>query len=216
VRRHSKIATAHSSLASPVLALPVNPIDISLTMRYSSSEIQKTLPKTEGDTMTKPALLGRRAFWKLCSACAAVLTQTAKAQDRPAPQTNRTAVRNRKNFVAIQVKPYAWVDEGVDQLLDNIQQKGAVNTVWAYTYDYSESRMTHEGNIPLPDRGVPGSPEFVGGAFYDYDPKYFRDRAAFGAGADGVVLSREYVEMWLANLSAAGETLREIFKQRPA
>jgi hypothetical protein len=28
---------------------------------------------------------------------------------------------------------------------------------------------------------------------------------------DKVVLSCEYVEMWLANLSAAGETLREIF-----
>ena len=40
-------------------------------------------------------------------------------------------------------------------------------------------------------------------------------RAAFDAGADGVVLSREYVEMWLANLSAAGETLREIFAKRP-
>jgi len=35
--------------------------------------------------------------------------------------------------------------------------------------------------------------------------------AAFGAGADGVVLSREYVEMWMANLTAAGDTLREIF-----
>ena len=41
-------------------------------------------------------------------------------------------------------------------------------------------------------------------------------RAAFDAGADGAVLSREYVEMWLANLSAAGETLREIFNKRPA
>jgi hypothetical protein len=36
-------------------------------------------------------------------------------------------------------------------------------------------------------------------------------RAAFDAGADGVVLAREYVEMWMANLSAAGETLRQIF-----
>jgi len=36
-------------------------------------------------------------------------------------------------------------------------------------------------------------------------------RAAFEAGADGVVLSREYVEMRLANLSAAGDTLRQIF-----
>jgi len=39
-------------------------------------------------------------------------------------------------------------------------------------------------------------------------------RAAFDAGADGVILSREYVEMWLANLSAAGETLKQIFAKR--
>jgi len=50
-----------------------------------------------------------------------------------------------------------------------------VNTVWAYTYDYSEERMTKDGAIPLPDHGVPGGPQFVGGAFYDYDPKYFRN-----------------------------------------
>jgi hypothetical protein len=41
-------------------------------------------------------------------------------------------------------------------------------------------------------------------------------RAAFEAGAHGVVLSREYVEMWFANLSAAGETLREIFAKSGA
>jgi hypothetical protein len=35
--------------------------------------------------------------------------------------------------------------------------------------------------------------------------------AAFSAGANGVVLSREYVEMWLANLTAAGDTLRQVF-----
>lgn len=83
--------------------------------------------------------------------------------------------RNRKNVVAIQVKPFAWKDEGIDRLLDNIQNKGGVNTVWAYTYDYSEEHMTKDGTIPLPDHGVPGGPSFVGGAFYDYDPKYFRD-----------------------------------------
>ena len=41
-------------------------------------------------------------------------------------------------------------------------------------------------------------------------------QAAFAAGADGVVLSREYVEMWTANLTAAGDTLREIFAQQAA
>jgi hypothetical protein len=35
--------------------------------------------------------------------------------------------------------------------------------------------------------------------------------AAIGAGAQGVVLSREYTEMWLANLTAAGDALRAEF-----
>jgi hypothetical protein len=121
----------------------------------------------------QPVFLGRRAFFRLCSACAAFLSQ-GNAQQRSAARRNDPAtVKHRKNFVAIQVKPYAWIDEGIDQVLDNIQQKGAVNTVWAYTYDFSESRMTRDGPIPLPDHGVPGSPEFAGGAFYDYDRKYF-------------------------------------------
>jgi hypothetical protein len=117
----------------------------------------------------------RRAFVKLCGACAAFLGGAGQRTAAAAPQTGRGATRHRKNFVAIQVKPYAWVDEGIDKLLDNIQQRGAVNTVWAYTYDFSEARMTRDGTIPLPDHGKEGSPNFTGGAFYDYDPKYFRN-----------------------------------------
>ncbi|HUA91194.1 MAG TPA: hypothetical protein VL991_01435 [Terracidiphilus sp.] len=122
-------------------------------------------------------LLDRRGFLRLSSACAALLSRPALAQAAKTPPrpADRSATRNRKNVVAIQVKPFAWKDEGIDRLLDNIQNKGAVNTVWAYTYDYSEEHMTRDGAIPLPDHGVPGGPGFVGGAFYDYDPKYFRD-----------------------------------------
>jgi len=110
----------------------------------------------------------------MCSALAGFLAQQSaskvKAQERPRPAT-----RSRKNFVAIQVKPYAWVDEGINALLDNIQHKGEVNTVWAYTYDYAEARMRTNGAIPLPDHGKAGDPHFTGGAFYDYDPRYFRN-----------------------------------------
>jgi hypothetical protein len=123
----------------------------------------------------KSTLFERRAFVRLCGACAAFLTHSSNRQARAVPQAARGAVKHRKNFVAIQMKPYAWVDEGIDRALDNMQQKGAVNTVWAYTYDYSESRMTRDGTIPLPDHGIEGSSTFTGGAFYDYDPKYFRD-----------------------------------------
>ncbi len=104
-------------------------------------------------------ILDRRVFLRLSSACALFLNsrlhaQTARKAIVP-PERSRT--KSRKNFVAIQVKPYAWVDEGIDQLLDNIQNKGAVNTVWAYTYDYSEERMTRNGTIPLPDHGNPAA-----------------------------------------------------------
>src|SRR6478672_4782474 len=122
----------------------------------------------------RPSFLGRRAFFRLSSLCAAFLMQGSRSA-RALPQARRPPVKHRKNFVAIQVKPYAWIDEGIDQLLDTIQQKGDVNTVWAYTYDYAEARMTKDGTIPLPDHGKSGSPEFAGGAFYDYDPRYFRD-----------------------------------------
>jgi hypothetical protein len=122
--------------------------------------------------------LNRRTFLQLCSACAAFLGQGTRAHAQTKATAirpvNKSAVKNRKNFVAIQVKPFAWNDEGIDRLLDNIQQKGDVNTVWAYTYDYAEEHMTKDGTIPLPDHGVAGDPHFVGGAFYDYDSKYFQ------------------------------------------
>jgi hypothetical protein len=121
------------------------------------------------------SFLDRRAFLRLCSACAAFLTQAALPQDkRKAPAAvNKFAVKNRKDFVALQVKPFSWVDEGIDQVLDNLQQKGNVNTIFAYVFDYEESRLKKNGSIPLPDHGVSGGP-LVGGAFYDYDPKYFK------------------------------------------
>lgn len=125
------------------------------------------------------SFLDRRGFLRLASASAAFLTQMAQSQTkaRVAPTVNRVAVKNRKNFVAIQVKPYAWLDEGIDKLLDTLQEKGDVNTVWAYTFQYEGLRLRKDGPIPLPDHGISGDPNenFVGGAFYDYDPKYFQN-----------------------------------------
>jgi hypothetical protein len=117
--------------------------------------------------------LDRRSFLSLCSACAAFLTRPAHPQTVARAPVKTSTVKNRKNFIALQVKPFSWVDEGVDQVLDNLQQKGNVNTIFAYTFDYEESRLKKDGAIPLPDHGVSGGPQ-VGGAFYDYDPKYFQ------------------------------------------
>ena len=121
--------------------------------------------------------LDRRTFLRLASAAAALLTQKARAQATPlAPRASRPPVKSRKNFVGIQVRAFAWQDEGIDAILDNIQHKGDVNTVWAYTFGYGEQRL-HKGSN-LPDHGIPlaaGSTQIDAGAFYDYDPKYFQN-----------------------------------------
>ena len=86
--------------------------------------------RQRGNTMN----LERRTFFQLCSACVAFLAGGSKRQVRSAPQAPSVpqarsapqvgrggSVKHRKNFVAIQVRPYAWLDEGIDSLLDNIQ-----------------------------------------------------------------------------------------------
>lgn len=96
----------------------------------------------------------------------------AQPQRAVARDANLRLTKSQKKFAAIQVKPFSWVDEGVDQVLDNLQEKGNVNTIFAYTFDYEETRLRKTGAVPMPDHGVEGGP-LVGGAFYDYAPKYF-------------------------------------------
>jgi hypothetical protein len=136
------------------------------------------------------SILDRRTFVRLASAAAALFTQSARAQAAPAQaQTPRPvpapvprggrrapAANGRKNFVGIQVRGFAWVDEGIDQVLDNLQNKGDVNTVWAYTFAYGEQRLRTGAGFP--DHGKPLSDANAGvnaGALYDYDPKYFQN-----------------------------------------
>jgi len=118
----------------------------------------------------------RRSFLRLCSAALAFLESPVGSQSQSITTPPRTTTRTngRKNFVAIQVKPFSWVDEGIDHVLDNVQEKGDVNTLFSYTFDYEESRLRKNGPVPLPDHGVEGGP-LVGGAFFNYDPKYFQN-----------------------------------------
>lgn len=122
--------------------------------------------------------LTRRKFIEFVGALSASAT-IAKAQDGAAAHPSRLTrpsfsaiTHNRKNLVATQVKAYAWQDEGIDKLLDNLQQKGNINTVFAFTFLSEPTDVS--GRIPLPDHGTysKADPE-IGGAFYDYDLKYF-------------------------------------------
>ncbi len=116
----------------------------------------------------------RRNFIQLLGALsvtAGLRAETSPARP-PARRFDATGTINRKNLVATQVKAYAWKDEGIDQLLDNLQSKGNVNTVFAFTFLTGSGRIVEGGPIELPDHGKYGVPD-VGGAFYDADSKYF-------------------------------------------
>jgi hypothetical protein len=116
----------------------------------------------------------RRHFVQLLTAATAAGSLRPCAEITAAIPASSIQTKNRKNVVATQVKAYAWEDEGIDKLLDNLQEKGNVNTVFAFTFLSEPTDVS--GKIPLPDHGTfsKAHPE-IGGAFYDYDLKYFAD-----------------------------------------
>jgi hypothetical protein len=89
--------------------------------------------------------LNRRTFLQLCSACAAFLGQGTRghAQTKAASihPVNKSVVKNRKNFVAIQVKPFAWNDEGIDRLLDRTSLAAHSTTTTRNTSKARSSRI---------------------------------------------------------------------------
>jgi hypothetical protein len=127
--------------------------------------------------------VSRRRFIALLSAVTAIAAppshgeappQVARPIPSKRPSGSFPQTKLRKNVVAVQVKAYAWQDEGIEKLLDNLQEKGNVNTVYAFTY-LSEPTDT-SGKVPLPDHGTFGknNPDH-GGAYFDYDQKYFQN-----------------------------------------
>lgn len=124
------------------------------------------------------APIPRRRFFQLCSVVAAWAGRHfgSRASAAPPPQQgDRSRVKHRKPYIAIQVPPFCFVDEGTDKVLDIVQEKANINTVWAYTFTYSHHRLRRDQSIPLPDHGVwEFEPDYSGGAFFDYDKKYFR------------------------------------------
>lgn len=134
--------------------------------------------------------LDRREFVKIFSAACSLLGLQASAQSTPqtalqpgdtVPHTMAHAgwvgghkTKIREHVVAIQTKPFCWNDEGVETVLENLQQKGAVNTVYSYVYDTDPNRIHKGGHLPGHGKYGPDGLR-TGGAYFDYDPKFFLD-----------------------------------------
>ena len=77
-----------------------------------------------------------------------------------------------KDLVGVQIGSISFIDEGVEEPLDILQEKGAVNALMiaALTWAPSVFGRAKGGSA---DHGITEPLDLVGGAFWDPDPKYY-------------------------------------------
>ena len=88
-----------------------------------------------------------------------------------------------KKIIGIQIGPDSFVDEGIENVLDILQNKGAVNTIYLSTFTYDTGitgRMTAGSSFP--DHGVPQSKEipFHGGNHATPHAEFYNNTAIKG------------------------------------
>ena len=125
----------------------------------------------------QPFQMARRRFFQFASSIGTWALQGQGQSLRAAQEgpIDRTKVKYRKPYVAIQVGAVSFVDEGTEKVLDIFQERAHVNTLWLNTYTYERGTGGRQiPGHPFPDHGVQApDTDYQGGAFYDYNPKFF-------------------------------------------
>jgi hypothetical protein len=109
--------------------------------------------------------MDRRAF--LQSTVAGALTAGAQAQ-QPSPS----------KAIGLQIGAVSFVDEGVEKVLDTIQESASVNTIFLATFTYGRGIAGRQvPGQPLPDHGKQeyDTGSFYGGSYTAVHPQYFKD-----------------------------------------
>jgi len=103
----------------------------------------------------------------LQSTVAGALAAGAQAQQ---PSSNKT--------IGLQIGAVSFVDEGVEKVLDVIQESASVNTIFLATFTYGRGIAGRQvPGQPLPDHGKQeyDTGSFFGGSYTAVHPQYFRD-----------------------------------------
>jgi hypothetical protein len=77
-----------------------------------------------------------------------------------------------KTWVGIQIGAISFIDEGVEQVLDILQEKAGVNAllISALSWSYGNAGRAAYG---FPDHGVKEKDNLQGGAFFEPDPQFY-------------------------------------------
>jgi hypothetical protein len=117
----------------------------------------------------------RRQFVKASigfAAATAVAPLASQLGAQPSP-----SVSNQKT-IGIQIGAVSFVDEGTDQVLDLLAERGAVNTIFLTTFTYGRGLAGRQiPGQPFPDHGVQASDEkfFHGGNYATPHVEFYRN-----------------------------------------
>jgi len=109
--------------------------------------------------------MNRRSF--LQSTVAGALAPGLKAQQPPAART-----------LGIQIGAVSFADEGVEKVLDTLQQSASINTIFLATFTYGRGIAGRQvPGQPLPDHGKQeyDTGSFYGGSYTAVHPQYYKD-----------------------------------------
>jgi len=127
--------------------------------------------KTHSPSLSMP----RREFFKTGAGFAALAAAGPLAN--LASVTAAEPTRARKSN-GIQVGAVSFVDEGADRVLDLVQERGAVDTIYLTTFTYGRGLAGRQiPGHPFPDHGAQESDEktFHGGNYATPHPEFYRD-----------------------------------------
>jgi hypothetical protein len=127
------------------------------------------------NTTLSNAAMPRREFLKTSASLAAAAAATPLA----APLLSRAAEPSPAGkVIGMQIGAVSFVDEGTEQVLDLLQERGAVNALFLTTFTYGRGLAGRQvPGQPFPDHGVQETDEkfFHGGNYATPHPEFYRN-----------------------------------------
>ena len=147
-------------------------------MRHQENDLGSKLVTDSEDKTAGPS---RRAFLKNVAAAsvAAVggrISVSRAAQPAGLPAEGGGASKSDRKVVAIQIPAVSFSDEGVDKVLDTVQERAGVNTLSIAVFSYGRGIEGRQiPGHPLPDHGIQkyDTDTFHGGDYAEVHPEFY-------------------------------------------
>src|SRR5262245_37113642 len=112
--------------------------------------------------------VSRREFMKLTAGASAALAM---------PSLGEAAVHSSPKMIGVQIGAISFVDEGTDRVLDILQERASVNTLFLAVFTYGRGIAGRQiPGYPLPDHGKQVYDlNYHGGNFATPHPQYYKN-----------------------------------------